>query len=281
MTDVDHAPHPPQPFPGVVHEQTVHAVGGLGAAPQLEADRLHLRHVPLILMYHAVVTVARDPNKICVTPSRFAEQMAWLERHGLRGVGIGMLADAMRTGRQHGLVGITFDDGYVNVIEGALPVLRSHGFGATVFVVTGRLGGTNDWEDGSAPSWPLVSARQVETLAAAGIEIGSHGVNHVPLAGARPAELSSEVGASRAQLAAIIGTEIRGFAYPYGSMDARARQAVRDAGYEYACAVDVKASDKGLMALPRVYIGQQDGVARMAVKRHLYRGYIAIKGRRS
>ncbi len=62
-----------------------------------------------------------------MTPSRFAEQMAWLQRRGLRGVGIGTLIDAMRAGRQRGLVGITFDDGYVSVLEAALPELRRHG----------------------------------------------------------------------------------------------------------------------------------------------------------
>jgi hypothetical protein len=61
-------------------------------------------------------------------------------------------------------------------------------------------------------------------------------------------------------------------------MDAAARRAVRDAGYDYACAVQCPRPDLGLMALPRVYIGQQDGAARMAVKRFLFRGYIAAKG---
>ena len=102
----------------------------------------------MILMYHGVAEVAEDPNQLCVTPSRFAEQMTWLKRRGLRGVGIGTLVDAMRAGRQRGLVGITFDDGYVNVLEAALPELRRHGFTATMFIISGLLGGSNEWDNG-------------------------------------------------------------------------------------------------------------------------------------
>jgi peptidoglycan/xylan/chitin deacetylase (PgdA/CDA1 family) len=237
------------------------------------------RYLPMILMYHAIAEVAEDPNKLCVTPGRFAEQMRWLERSGLRGVGVGALVDAMRDGRERGLVGITFDDGYTSVLEAALPELQRRGFGATAYVISGRLGGTNDWDEG--PSWSLMSADEVGKLAAAGIEIGSHSATHIRLAGLSAEQLAAEVGASRTDLAALLGAEIRGFCYPCGSMDAAARRAVRDAGYDYACAVEAPPADVGLMALPRIYVGQQDGAARMAVKRRLYRSYIAYRGRRA
>jgi peptidoglycan/xylan/chitin deacetylase (PgdA/CDA1 family) len=242
------------------------------------AGRLSLRDVPMILMYHGVADVAEDPNQLCVTPGRFAEQMAWLQRHGLRGVGVGELADAMRTGTGRGLVGITFDDGYVNVLEAALPELVSRGFTASVFIISGRLAGTNEWDVG--PSWPLLSAGQVSELAAAGMEIGSHSATHTRLAGIGAGQLATEVSGSRAALAELAGAPIRGFAYPYGSMDAAARQAVRDAGYDYACAVETPRTELGLMALPRIYVGQRDSAGRLAAKRLLYRGYIAVKGRR-
>ena len=240
--------------------------------------QFRLRDLPMILMYHGVAEVPEDPNLLCVTPRRFAEQMTWLERHGLRGVGVGTLVNAMRAGRQRGLVGITFDDGYVSVLEAAVPELARHGFGATAYIISGRLGGTNEWDEG--PSWPLLSASGVRELAAAGLEIGSHAATHLRLAGAGPEQLESEVGRSRASLAELLGTEIRGFAYPYGSMDAAAREAVREAGYDYACAVEASMAEAGLMALPRMYIGQQDDAARMAAKRLLYRGRIALRGRR-
>ena len=254
-----------------VHDQVL-------AMPSVTAAKLRLGEVPMVLMYHGVAEEAEDPNQLCVTPRRFAEQMTWLKRRGLRGVGIGTLVDEMRAGRPRGLVGITFDDGYVSVLEAALPELQRHGFTATMFIISGRLGGSNEWDEG--PDWPLMSASQVRELAAAGMEIGSHSTTHVRLAGLDVGRLEAEVGDSRASLGELVGAPIRGFAYPYGSMDAAARSAVRDAGYDYACAVQTPMSELGIMALPRVYVGQSDDARRMAAKRLLFRGYIAVKGRR-
>jgi peptidoglycan/xylan/chitin deacetylase (PgdA/CDA1 family) len=257
------------------HDQ---AVAKPRPAPVAATGRLGLGRVPMILMYHGVAEVAEDPNQLCVTPGRFAEQMTWLKRHGLRGVGIGTLVDAVRAGRHRGLVGITFDDGYVNVLEAALPELLRHGFTASMFIISARLGGSNEWDEG--PAWPLMSAGQVGELAAAGMEIGSHGATHQRLAGVSADQLETEVSGSRARLGELLGTRIRGFAYPYGSMDAAARDAVRDAGYDYACAVQTPMAELGFMALPRVYVGQRDDARRMTTKRLLFRGYIAVRGRR-
>ena len=249
------------------------------AGTRTPVDRLGLGRVPMILMYHGVADVAEDPNHLCVTPSRFAEQMTSLRRLGLRGVGIRTLVEAIRSGRQRGLVGITFDDGYVNVLEAALPELLRHGFTASMFIISDRLGGHNEWDEG--PRWPLMSASQVGELIAAGMEIGSHGATHTRLAGLGADQLEAEVSGSRASLSELVGDQVRGFAYPYGSMDAAARQAVRDAGYDYACAVQTPIAELGFVALPRVYVGQRDGARRLAAKRLLFRSYIAVKGRRS
>ncbi len=241
------------------------------------ADTLRLSQVPYILTYHRVAEVAE--NALCVTPGRFAEQMAWLERHGLRGVGVGTLVDAMRAGRHRGLVGITFDDGYASLMEAALPALLRHDFTATMFIVSGLLGGTNEWDP--PPVWPLMSAEQVRELAAAGMEIGSHTVTHLRLAGADADQVKAEVSDSKASLSDLIGAPIRGFAYPYGSMDTAAQQAARDAGYDYACAANPPMNELGLMTLPRMFIAECDGDLRMTAKRLLFRPYFAFHGRRA
>ena len=250
-----------------------------GAAPgALDVTKLALGEVPMILMYHAVAGASYDPNLLSVSPPRFAQQLAWLARHRLRGVAVGTLVAALRAGRARGLVGITFDDGYASVLENAVPELVRRGFTATVFVISDRIGGINDWDDGTP--WPLLSGSQVGELAAAGMEIGSHSASHVRLSGADAGTLRAEVGGSRERLSRLADDEIRGFAYPYGDMDAAARGAVRDAGYDYACAVSAPRAALGLMALPRVYAGQRDGPARMTAKRLLFRRYIALKGNR-
>ena len=101
---------------------------GFGAkASALDLSRLSLNSVPMVLMYHNIGVVAEDPHDICVTPTRFAEQLSWLADRGLRGVSIGELVQAIGAGTAKGLVGLTFDDGYVGVLENAVPELSRHG----------------------------------------------------------------------------------------------------------------------------------------------------------
>ena len=248
------------------------------AARTAAADRpMRLRSTPMILMYHGIADVTQDPNQLCVSPRRFAEQMSWLERSGLRGVSVATLVDAMALGQADGMVAITFDDGYTSVLEAAVPQLTSRGFGATAFIISGFIGRTNSWDAG--PVWPLLDRAGIAELGAAGVEIASHSITHPHRAGLAARRQAEEASASRVELEDLLGAPVRGFAYPYGSMDAAARHAVGEAGYEYACAVETPLAQLGPLALPRVYVGQRDSAARMTIKRRLHMGYVALKGR--
>src|SRR5262249_61639043 len=77
----------------------------------MEDGQLRLREAPMILMYHGVAEVAEDPNLLCVSPRRFAEQMDWLQRRGPRGGGVSALGRAARARRPRGLAGSPLDAG--------------------------------------------------------------------------------------------------------------------------------------------------------------------------
>ncbi len=220
--------------------------------------------MPAIAMFHSVSPYDDDPYLVTVTPERFDRQMRWLRRRGLRGVAVGELMAACRAGAGRGLIGLTFDDGYADFVDYALPVLARHGFGATVFPIAGRLGGLNDW-DALGPRKPLMSADQVRKAADAGIEIGSHGLRHVSLPGLAEAGLAAEAAESRAILKETIDRDVTGFCYPYGHTDASSVAAVQQAGYAYGCAIWRSAST-GPHALPRVYVGDADGSLRLWAK---------------
>lgn len=217
-----------------------------------------------LLMYHAVGHPADDPFHLYITPQRFAEQLTGLARLGLRGVSLAELGDAAERGAAAGLVGITFDDGYRDVLAHAVPALRRHGFGATFFVVTGLVGGANLWDP--PPRRELMTGDDLRRLQAQGYEIGSHSVNHPRLAGLDPAALRHEVSDSRAALADLLREPPRTFCYPYGSVDAAAVQAVADAGYSYACAVRRVSGLPTVFARPRVGMTERDRGVRLAAK---------------
>ncbi|MFF5155675.1 polysaccharide deacetylase family protein [Streptomyces sp. NPDC000348] len=225
--------------------------------------------VPWVAMYHSVGDCSDDPYRITVTPGRLERQLAWLRRRGLRGVSVAELLAARARGGGRDLVGLTFDDGYTDFLTGALPLLRRFRCGATLFVLPGRLGGDNAW-DPLGPRKPLLTADGIRRAADGGVEIGSHGLTHVDLTRADDATLTAEVAESRALLAELTGAPVDGFCYPYGTVDARAVEAVRKAGYTYACAID-PGPLTGPHALPRAHVGQNDTAWRLHLKLRLHR----------
>lgn len=235
-----------------------------------------LPHLPLILMYHSVGVRSHDPNNLAVTPERFQEQMAALKRRGLRGVSIAELLAARAAGSARGLIGLTFDDGYTDVVDNALPVLRRHGFSGTFYILAGRIGGANEWDEGTP--WPLVDETGIRAWADAGFEIGSHGTMHVALAGADPEVVRTEVADSRKKLSDIVGKPIESYCYAYGSMDAAARSAVAEAGYGNATAV-ISRESLGPHALPRIWVGQVHTSKHILKMLYTYRLHRRISGR--
>jgi len=234
---------------------------------------------PWILMYHSVAPYQHDPYLVTVRPERLDAQFRWLRRAGLRGVGVGDLLAARRRGAVRGLVGLTFDDGYRDFAHTVVPLLRRHGFGATVYVVAGRLGGSNHWDpDGERKE--LMTADEVAGVAADGVEVGAHGMTHVPLAAPIEAtDLTLEVEESRRVLEDLVHRPVAGFCYPYGAHDDRAVAAVRAAGYEHACATG-RPDRPGPLALPRTYVGDRDGALRLAAKWGRHAGAEAREARR-
>jgi peptidoglycan/xylan/chitin deacetylase (PgdA/CDA1 family) len=220
-------------------------------------------------MYHSVDDCRDDPYRVTVTPRRFERQLRWLSDRGLRGVGMGELLRAHAAGQARHLVGLTFDDGYDDFRRHALPLLLARGHAATVFVLPGRLGGGNAW-DALGPRKRLLDAAGVREAAAAGMEIGSHGLLHRDLTAVPAEAVAAEVRGSRSRLEELTGVPPAGFCYPYGAVDAAVRRAVRDAGYEYACAVH-PGPQAGLYALPRTYAGQADTGPRLRAKRWRHR----------
>jgi peptidoglycan/xylan/chitin deacetylase (PgdA/CDA1 family) len=214
-------------------------------------------------MYHSVSDTAPDPNMICVSPARFAEQMDWLRRHRYRGVSVRELLHARAQGSPQRLVGLTFDDGYADFRADALPVLVDAGFTATVFVVAGRLGDENVWD--TAPRLRLMDRADVAHVASQGMEIASHTWSHPHLPAVDVSTARDELVRSRAALEAIDGVRVDGIAYPYGEATAWVADLAQLAGYRYACATKPGDPTNRWM-LARRYVGERDGRLRFGAK---------------
>jgi peptidoglycan/xylan/chitin deacetylase (PgdA/CDA1 family) len=217
-----------------------------------------------VLMYHSIsASTAPDPHRLRVHPERLDRHLRWLRRLGLRGVGLTELLHAQERGEAGRLVALTFDDGYTDFLEHAVPVLERHGMTATLYVVAGRMDGANEWDSG--PRLPIMGPDQVRMVAAAGHEVGSHTMTHARLAGADPATLTAEVVSSRQVLQDVLQAEVAGFCYPYGAYDAAAADAVQAAGYDNGCVIgDYAPGDR--FTVPRCYVSPQDTAAHLVAR---------------
>ncbi|MCW2640004.1 MAG: hypothetical protein JWP76_2310 [Dactylosporangium sp.] len=209
-----------------------------------------------VLMYHSVSSV-REPSlrSLAVPPARLREQLTALTVAGYRLTGLSEAVDLRNAGSAERVVALTFDDGYVDFLDAALPVLSDLNASATLYMSVGHAGEPASWLGPHAPAFgPLLTWDQLRQVAAAGVEIGSHSMIHHPLDVLPSAQLDREVRDSRDRLADETQQSVRSFCYPHGYHGPKVRAAVARAGHDNACEVGRRLYTSGdhPLAIPRL-----------------------------
>jgi peptidoglycan/xylan/chitin deacetylase (PgdA/CDA1 family) len=175
-----------------------------------------------ILMYHAVggKVINDRKNIFSITPRLFEEHIKCLaERKRMAVVGL----DSSHLKAEEGCLAITFDDGYKDNLFEAAPILEKYDFPYTVFVSTGYVKSNAKF---------FLSAKELRELSELpNATIGSHSVSHPSLVDCSETELTNELIYSKHYLEDITGKDIKTFAYPFGAVNQRVRDAVEEAGY--------------------------------------------------
>jgi peptidoglycan/xylan/chitin deacetylase (PgdA/CDA1 family) len=237
---------------------------------RIESSEMAAARFP-ILMYHQIDAIApryispgvRARHRgLTVSPSSFARQMWLLKVFGYRGVSMSELMPYLRGERSGKVVGITFDDGYKNNLEHALPILNRFGFSSTCYVVSGLIGGSNVWDrEKNVAEKPLMTADELRRWVSAEQEIGAHTRTHVKLADVEVSVARDEILGCKRELESVIGAPCKHFCYPYGSYAPEHVELVREAGFESATTTVEQAaqgSDDPLL-LPRRGIFKKTG----------------------
>ena len=227
-----------------------------------------------ILMYHQIgeFPPMRAHRANYCDHRRFARQMGLLHALGWAVLDLDQALAGLRGEGPlpaRGAV-LTFDDGYDNFADFALPILARYGFTATVYAISGWLGQPIQWH-GDEPGRlrpRLMDAGRLREIQAAGITIGSHTVNHARLGELEPAAQRRELRDSKAALEDLLGSPVRHLCYPFGSFDLAAVHAARDAGYASAttCLRGAARVADHPLALPRKAISFGDSLLGFAWK---------------
>lgn len=203
----------------------------------------HAPGVP-VLMYHSISQ--EKNNDAVISPERFAGQMEFLYKEGYNPVSLGQLYDYL-TGLK-GLppkpVVITFDDGYRDTYETALPVLKRYGFKSTLFIIT-------------ADSERRLTWAELAEMKAAGMDIASHSYTHRELGGMTPPQQAEEIVKSKEALDRNLKQDTRYFCFPNSSYSQETLRLLKEKGFTLAVTTEpgwAKPSDSPL-ALKRIWVG--------------------------
>jgi peptidoglycan/xylan/chitin deacetylase (PgdA/CDA1 family) len=196
-------------------------------------------HAPIpILMYHQIdVPPPRGTplRGLIVSPASFFRQLKFLQMLGYQGLALKDLAPYLNGQKQGKVVGLTFDDGYLNNHSNALPILKTMGFTATCYAVSALIGAHNDWDAGTGIARKaLMDVAHWRDWLAAGMEMGAHTRHHADLTTLDDASAMQEIEGARNELQDQFGVSVSHFCYPYGRYSLRDRDMVEAAGYTTA-----------------------------------------------
>ncbi len=193
----------------------------------------------IVLFYHRVEN--EHPNPWTISEQDFVDQIAWMQKH-FDLVDLQECQKRIRSGRNtRPTVSITFDDGYADNCNFALPMLIERRIPVTYFVTTCHVTQGQPFEHDVDRDQPLTpnSIDSLRAIAQAGVEIGGHSRSHADLATiSDPDTLYDEVIASTREMESLIGKSIRFFAFPFGqkqNLNPRVFELLEQHGFAGVC----------------------------------------------
>jgi peptidoglycan/xylan/chitin deacetylase (PgdA/CDA1 family) len=207
---------------------------------QSAQERCAAGTVPIMtLLYHRVADT--HPNSWTIDWDCFRYQIEWLGQH----FEFVSLAEAQRRiASGHNsvpTVSITFDDGYAENCEKAIPWLIEQKVPVTYFVTSDNILSGRPYPHDLEHKCPLPpnTVAEIQAMADAGIEIGAHTRSHADLGRIESIEeLTDEIVGSKYDLEALLDKPIRFFAFPYGlpeNMTSAGFRIAHEAGFAGVC----------------------------------------------
>jgi peptidoglycan/xylan/chitin deacetylase (PgdA/CDA1 family) len=217
-----------------------------------------------ILCYHSIAAppAASRLQLLYVRPEQFDRQLWTLRRLGMRGASMGEAMQPSKRRPASRTVALTFDDGYVDTLTEAAPILKKYGFTATCYVVSDAIGAHNHWDDKYVTDRKSLMGRDhLQQWREAGMEIGSHSCSHPWLDKLPDAAAYQEISESRATLRRLFNAPIDHFCYPFGGFTRETIVLVKRAGYRSAVTTrpGVARATSDPYRLPRILVHGTSG----------------------
>lgn len=205
-----------------------------------------------VLMYHSIAY--EKGNELRVPKDTFRQQMQIIKDNGFTPITLDDLYSHFNdeTALPQKPLIISFDDGYKDNYENALPVLKEFGFKACAFVITCQIDDSTDF----------MTSAMLKEMETNGVDIECHTVTHPHLKDLSYDKQLVELRDSKAKLEKLLNKKINYIAYPYGSYNADTVKLTQSFGYKMAFTTNEGPANKnqGILTLDRMYISNANSL---------------------
>jgi peptidoglycan/xylan/chitin deacetylase (PgdA/CDA1 family) len=210
-----------------------------------------------VLNYHSIGVT--KGNTLVLDPKKLTQQMEFLAEQGYSPLTLSdfiLILEKKKSAPARPVL-LTFDDGYIDNYEQAMPILKRHRFPATIFISPGTIG-----QEGK------VNWKQIKEMQEAGWDIQPHGMTHPHLPELTAVEQKEEITQARRQIEQQLGTKADIFCYPFGEFNKQTLTILKEEGFRYAFTIRQgrTTSSQDPFHLKRIYVNSEDSLLQWSKK---------------
>lgn len=238
-----------------------------------EIQTLNSKYKINVLLYHQIgISPTNETNLNCFCKTtEFYNQMEFLSKSNeYEVISLASAIDLISTSKciDRNYVVLTFDDGCESFYDVAYPIIKSFGFDATVYPITGFLGQKAIINSKVYNHIKVMSKGMIKELSENGVDFGAHTINHFKLTEISDSEAEYQIVHSKRNLENILGKKIQSFSYPHGLYNEKIIEIVKNCGFTNAmsCISESLTIKSSLFEIPRKYVTFNDNIDNFILK---------------
>ena len=221
--------------------------------------------IPIIMLHHVGEPKGKGLKNWSIGTSQFDQLLNFIEQNGFYTTTLEEIIKNPIQNFSKSII-LTFDDCPDTLFEYAIPELLKRNMKAVFSIPTTQIGGFNHWDvsEQDFEKVRLMNEEQLKYLASEGMEIASHGQQHLRGNKITENHFFKEITNSKLSLEKLLNKTVYTFTYPYGEVPKNHKNLLKKAGYQYGLSIYQPSQNN--FALRRIGIHQSDNTKSISFK---------------